>query len=194
MQACLCGVESGDLNITNMDTVNERRVLSVGTADADSDAADVGVTKRRLDSAVSITFTTTTTLENSGYNNASALAEGLEAEVTAAYANHATATAFKEKAKALGSTTVDSTTVVVFEEPVLDSSSITEEVVNTSTPTVTPSAVVLSSDGDNDEQTVILIAVLVSIFVLIVVVIVAVVKLFVYIKHDKNKYHHVKWK
>ena len=101
-------------------------------------------------------------MEDSGYSSAAELAEGLEVKLTVAYADPATATAFTEEAEALGSTTVDSMTVVVFEDPVVDYSSITEEVVRTSAPTATPG-------NSGDDYSVILIAVLVSVVVLIII-------------------------
>jgi hypothetical protein len=166
----MTGVEASDLTITGMGTVVVRRLAR----------QEADVTKRRLGSAVDITFTTTTILEGSGYSSATTLAEGLEAEVMAAYADPVTAAAFKEEAEALGSTSIDSTTVVVFEEPALDSSSITEEVVRTSAPTVTP-----EKSGDNDDgQTVILIA---GVVVGVVLVTIAIISSVVYNNKKKNK-------
>lgn len=115
------GVEVGDLVITDMVT-------------ASSESA------RRLsgtNSAVDITFTTRATLDGSGYSTAVELAEGLEAELATAFADPNTATEFTTMSEDLGSITVTSNTVVDFNPPVLDYSSITEENV-TPSPTAAP--------------------------------------------------------
>ena len=174
-------VEASDLVITSMDTVVGRRLVDA-TLDIEiqAEGGNDSARKRKLSSVVDITFTTITTLEGSGYSSATALAEGLEAEVAVAYADPATATAFTQEAEALGSTTVDSTTVVVFEEPVLDTSSVTEETVKTSAPTVT-AATRSSGSGNNDEDTLIMIAVLVIVGILVIMTVGG------YVLYSKNK-------
>mgnify|MGYP003385540023 CR=1 FL=1 len=155
----MTGVQASDLVIIDMNTVVVRHLRSLGAVD---------MVKRRLASAVDITFTTTSILEDSGYSSASDMAEGLDAEVAVAYADPATAVAFTQEAEALGSTTVDTSTAVVFEEPVLDTTSVTEEVVQTAAPTMTV-AVKSSDEDDMDEQTVLLVALMVPIFAVAII-------------------------
>lgn len=165
----MTGVGANDLEITSMATVVTRRLLGVD--------AETSLAQRRLGSAVDITFKSTTTLEASGYSSATALVEGLEAEVTAAYADTATAAAFTMEAEAQGSATVGSSTVVVFEEPVVDSSSITELVVKTSAPstatTLAPTIDIVPNgsdgDGSDDEGAAVVIGVVAAVTAVLVI-------------------------
>lgn len=163
-------VEVSTMHIVSYSTVTVARKLATGVKHDNLRSVFPLVNERQLStSAVNIVFSTSAILQNSEYATPADLARGLTNEVTVAYADPATVTAFVTGCELLNSATITTSTAIAFGAPVLDPSSITEVEVTTVAPTVAPPNE-RNDRGDSassSDNTSIVVSVVVSVVVLI---------------------------